>query len=161
MTDTSPPSDRDVALIRAAVPADAGRLHLLALPFMRAGFLRHRPPAVFGERVADFLVAEHDERLVACAGVQQLADQSTAAVLYNFCVDEAFQRRGIGARLLAGSVQHAMLGGARRLYTATIRRDGWFERFAFRRVEPADVPASWAARLSPSRGSLLYVRDLA
>lgn len=161
MTDIFPPSDRDVARIRAAVPADAGRLHLLALPFMRAGFLRHRHPTVFGEHVADFLVAEHDERLVACAGVQQLADQSTAAVLYSFCVDEAYQRLGIGAQLMAGSVQHARAGGARWLYTATIRRDGWFERFAFRRVDRADAPASWAARLSPSRSSLLYVRDLA
>ena len=160
MTDIFLPSDQDVARMRAAVPADAGRLHLLALPFMTAGFLRHRQPSVFGEQVADFLVAECGERLVACAGVQRLPDQPTAAVLYSLCVDEAFQRRGLGAQLVAGGVRYARECGARHLYTATIRRDGWFERFAFQRVERADVPASWAARLNPSRDSLLYVRAL-
>lgn len=160
MTDTHLPCGRALAWIRDAEPADAHRLHLLSQPFVASNDLRRRPATAFSDGIADFVAAEYQGRVVGCAGVSLLADSPGDAVLYNLCVEQDFQGLGLGAELVAASVRHAARSGARLLYTATTRTDGWFERYAFRRVAPAGAPPSWVAGLDPARCALLYARPV-
>jgi amino-acid N-acetyltransferase len=155
------PSNPSCPRIRSALPSDTEGLYRLSQGLVATGALRNRSRLMFDKAIEDFIAAELDGRIIGCVGVCVLAGNPAAAVLYNLCVGVPHQRKGLGSRLVAAAVHHAVADGAQLLYTATVRTDGWFERHAFRPVPASQAPSSWVACLDDARNSSLYVRMLA
>ncbi len=146
-------------LVRAAFTSDAPYLHRLSQAFVASGLLRPRSAQTFSAQTADFLTAEWEGEIIGCVGLRPIAD-TAGAVLYNFCVDSAYHRLGVGAQLLEAAVRVAERDSVRVVYTATTRLDCWFERHSFQRIGLTDAPRSWRAALDPARRSLLYSRTV-
>ncbi|MFJ5136602.1 GNAT family N-acetyltransferase [Streptomyces sp. NPDC088707] len=149
-----------VAVVRPAGRSDAAAVHRLSVPFAREGALRYRPASRYARDAADFLVAEtaHGD-LAGCVALRARSDARgrAAAVLYNFCVAEGSQGRGIGSALLRAVLAEAAARGAARVFTATAGSGLLFLRHGFVVGGEEEAPPGWRSRLDPARGSRVLV----
>ncbi|MER5967953.1 GNAT family N-acetyltransferase [Streptomyces sp. NPDC002057] len=152
-----------VAVVRPAGRSDAAAVHRLSAPFVRDGALRDRPAGRYARDAADFLVAEGERgELAGCVALRRRVDAhgGAAAVLYNFCVAEGSQGRGIGSALLRAVLAEAAAQGASRVFTATAGSGLLFLRHGFTVGGEEEAPPTWRASLDPARGSRVLVRAL-
>ncbi|MYS09385.1 GNAT family N-acetyltransferase [Streptomyces sp. SID6041] len=149
--------------VRPAGRSDAAALHRLSVPFVREGALRDRPAGVYARDAADFLVAEAAQGdLEGCVALCRRPDVygRAAAVLYNFCVAEGSQGRGVGSALLRAVLGEAAAQGVARVFTATAGGGELFLRHGFTPGGEEEAPPRWRAGLDPARGSRVLVRSL-
>lgn len=125
-------------VFRAATAADRDAVEQLltshALPV--AGVAE-----MFAHDPSQFIVASHDEALVAVAGVEECC---TYALLRSVAVRSDWQRHGLGHTLVERAVAQAEARGMNALYLLTLTAEHYFPRFGFTRVERAEVPAEVA-----------------
>ncbi|MFJ8752406.1 GNAT family N-acetyltransferase [Streptomyces sp. NPDC102441] len=145
--------------LRPARERDAPALADLARPFVRSGALRERPPALYADHAADFLVAEATGgSLEGCVGLRVYpADEGEGpgptGVLYNFCVAGHSQGRGVGAGLLGAVLTRSRARSLRALFTATTGDGGLFLRYGFTPAAGRPAPRAWAKTLDPRRNA--------
>ncbi|MFE5948071.1 GNAT family N-acetyltransferase [Streptomyces sp. NPDC056480] len=153
-----------VVVVRPAGRSDAAAVHRLSVPFVREGALRDRPASRYARDATEFLVAETAHGgLAGCVALHRRSDAHgrAAAVLYNFCVADGNQGRGIGSALLRAVLAEASAQGVSRVFTATAGSGLLFLRHGFVVGGEEDAPPEWRARLDPARGSRVLVRALA
>ncbi len=91
----------------------------------------HLPRADLGRYVDTFLVAEDDEGLAGCAGLELYG---SSAILRSVAVAERLRGTGLGRRLTEEALALARRRGVRRLYLFTMTAEEFFQRFGFRRI---------------------------
>lgn len=91
----------------------------------------HLPRADLGRYVDAFLVAEDDEGLAGCAGLELYG---ASAILRSVAVAARRRGAGLGRRLTEEAIGLARRRGVRRLYLFTMTAEQFFERFGFRRI---------------------------
>lgn len=78
-----------------------------------------------------FLVAEDDEGLAGCAGLELYG---SSAILRSVAVAERLRGTGLGRQLTEDALALARRRGVRRLYLFTMTAEEFFQRFGFRRI---------------------------
>ncbi|MFE0102628.1 GNAT family N-acetyltransferase [Streptomyces sp. NPDC059009] len=163
------PTRTPTPVVRCAREADAPELAALSEPFVRSGALRERPASLYAAHATDFLVAESPEGsfgsfggLGGCVGLRVYpgAERGFAGVLYNFCVAEHMQGRGVGAELLRAALAMARAGALDALFTATTGGGDLFLRYGFAPASAQSAPPSWAASLDPRRNARVLARNV-
>lgn len=148
--------------VRGARVGDIEAVIRLSEPHARTGALRRRSPDDFVRQLGDYQVAEADGAVRGCYALELIdGSERRCAFLYNLCVDESWHGRGLGSRLLGHAVDRLAERGVTVLYTATNRRDRWFEQRGFRLPEPRSAEPEVSRRLVPERRSRLLELDLA
>ncbi|WP_369217723.1 GNAT family N-acetyltransferase [Streptomyces flavofungini] len=87
--------------------------------------------------------------------------QEQAGVLYNFCVADHRQGRGVGAELLRAALREAHARSLNALFTATTGDGDLFIRHGFTPTTALLAPPTWAKSLDPRRNAQVFVRPLA
>lgn len=91
----------------------------------------HLPRADLGRYIDAFLVAEDEQGLAGCAGLELYG---TSAILRSVVVAERLRGTGLGRRLTEEAIGLARQRGVQRLYLFTMTAVRFFERFGFRRI---------------------------
>ena len=89
------------------------------------------PRADLGRYVDAFLVAEDDEGLAGCAGLEVYG---ASAILRSVAVAGRLRGTGLGQRLTEEAIALARRHGVRRLYLFTMTAERFFARFGFHRI---------------------------
>ena len=97
----------------------------------------HLPPAGAEEHLPDFIVAEIDGTLAACAGLEICGD---AALLRSSAVAARYRGQSLGTELTRRIIEHARLRGVRRVALLTTTAEDFFARAGFVRVERDALP---------------------
>lgn len=110
------------------------------------------------EMLEHFLVAHLGKALVACAGLEVLADET--GLLRSVAVDEAHRGTGLGKQLVAAMEEHARKAGVLDMYLLTTTAEAFFASLGYRKLTRADAPAGIAATeqfssLCPSSSSFM------
>ncbi|MBL1082316.1 GNAT family N-acetyltransferase [Streptomyces actinomycinicus] len=141
------------ASVRPARPEDAGELARISAPFAAADRLLSRSPDAFAQRIDDFLVAVHGNTLAGCMGLLPVPH---CLVIYNLCVSQEFQGRGIGQILVRQAVRRAGENGYVFVLAASKHGGAWFARQGFHEVDTESAPEEWRRLSPPGRNSALY-----
>src|ERR1017187_8241983 len=124
-------------VIRKARMEDVKAMHRLLSDFADKRELLPRSIAEIYENLQQFHVAEHQGKVIGTCALYVTWDN--LAEVKALAVEEKFQGKGIGKRLLEVVTQTARDLHIRRLFTLTIRT-GFFERFGFGHVSKDHLP---------------------
>jgi N-acetylglutamate synthase-like GNAT family acetyltransferase/precorrin-6B methylase 2 len=120
--------------LRAARPAD--------LPAMHALLQEAELPADVEEHLGSFLVAEHRGNPVACIGMEV---RGATALFRSLAVSPAYQGLGLAHRLYVELEGRAQARGVAQAYLLTKTIEPLAEKWGFRVVDRAQVPAAIGA----------------
>ncbi len=123
--------------IRKARMEDAQAMHQLLNRFADKRELLPRSIAEIYENLQQFFVAEARGKVIGTCALYVTWDN--LAEVKALAVDEKYQGRGLGKRLLEAVTQTAASLHVRRLFTLTLR-SGFFERFGFHHVSKDHLP---------------------
>ena len=124
-------------VVRKARMGDVKPIHQLLNLFADKRELLPRSISEIYENLQQFHVAEHQHKIIGTCALYVTWDN--LAEVKALAVDEKFQGRGIGAKLLRTVMQVARDLHIRRLFTLTIR-SGFFEHFGFKHVSKDHLP---------------------
>ena len=114
--------------LRAATAADVPALLALINGYAERGLLLRRSEESLREKLADFVVAERDGRVVGCAALTELGP--ALGEVRSLAVDETANGLGIGHALVDHLMAQAAGRGFREVLALT-RRASFFERLGF------------------------------
>lgn len=127
---------KSIPIRRARMP-DARAMHRLLSHFADKRELLPRSISEVYENLQQFFVAEDQGTIVGTCALYVTWDN--LAEVKALAVDETYQGRGIGKRLLQSCLDAAQELQIRRLFTLTLR-SGFFERFGFLPVAKESLP---------------------
>jgi amino-acid N-acetyltransferase len=87
----------------------------------------------------EFLVAERDGEVVACAGWERYAER---ALVRSVAVSASSRGSGIGRRLIAELLEHLEAAGVREFWLVTMEAAGFFSQIGFEVAPRSQVPKS-------------------
>jgi amino-acid N-acetyltransferase len=90
-----------------------------------------------GEWLPRFLVAEHEGRLIATAGLEVY---ESSALLRSVAVEPSWRGTGLGRRLIDDLLGHAKAQGIDDVYLLTTTAEHYFPRLGFACITRAEVP---------------------
>jgi amino-acid N-acetyltransferase len=126
-------------LFRKARMGDARAMHTLLnhFAFNERRELLPRSLSEIYENLQQFHVAEDAGRIVGTCALYVTWDN--LAEVKALCVDEAYQKRGIGRALLDACLKDAQHLDIRRIFTLTVQ-PGFFEKYGFGHVSKSALP---------------------
>jgi amino-acid N-acetyltransferase len=96
------------------------------------------PPDGLLDHLDSALKVMDDGRTIGCAALEIYPD---GALLRSVAVERAMRGTGIGQLIVRAALELARERGATSVYLLTTTAEAFFERFGFKRVSRADVPA--------------------
>ena len=141
--------------IRRARADDAGSIAALVQRHVASGTLLPRSVEFVGEHASDFLVAEVDDRVVGFVHLEEYAP--SLAEVRSLVVDDAHQRRGVGAALVDAAEELAALREYATLF-AVSNNDRFFRGRGYR---PRDIPELDRERSEVSKFKGVYAKEVA
>jgi amino-acid N-acetyltransferase len=158
-TETSP----SAVVCRKARIGDVPVMHRLINEHAEAGVMLGRPLSELYENLRDFWVVDGDDGIViGCCALH--INWSDLAEVRSLAVDNRFQRRGLGSRLVAACLEEANGIGLNRIYALT-REAAFFESIGFSPIEVNELPRKvWGECIRcpkfPECDEVAVVRDL-
>lgn len=152
------PPGTDELVIRRARPGEEATITAMSTPFVARDLLVGRDLAQVAGYLHEFMVATSGGLPIGCVG---LAPCRHELVLYNLCVAEELQGRGVGLRLLARADEYAAQHGFDALLASSRHSGAWFQRQGFSEIDRDRVPGEWPTALRRGRQSRLYRRATA
>jgi amino-acid N-acetyltransferase len=149
------PRGTDELVVRGARAGEESTIAAMSSPFVTRDLLVGRDRAQLADHLDEFVVATCGGRLIGCVG---LAPCRHELVLYNLCVAEEMQGRGVGLRLLACADEYAAQHGFGALLASSCHSGAWFLRQDFSEIDRDRAPGEWPAALRRGRQSRLYRR---
>ncbi|HLF08208.1 MAG TPA: N-acetyltransferase [Dehalococcoidia bacterium] len=128
--------EADVIIEKATI-ADVHDMHRLINFFAERGDMLHRTLGELYENLRDFYVARSDEQVVGCGALHVV--WSDLAELKSLAVDEAWQKQGLGSRLVQSCLNEATHIGLASVFCLTYRPD-FFARHGFDRLDVMELP---------------------
>lgn len=123
--------------LRKAKMGDVRAMHRLLSHFADKRELLPRSISEVYENLQQFFVAEDRKKIIGTCALYVTWDN--LAEVKALAVDEKYQGRGVGKRLLQASLDVGRALEIRRIFTLTLRT-GFFEHFGFRHVSKEDLP---------------------
>ncbi len=116
---------------------DATQIHRLINYFADKGEMLARPLSEIYENIRDYFVVRKGERVIACAALH--INWEDLAEIKSLAVTEAYQKQGIGDRLVAACLKEASELGISTVFCLTYLAK-FFERCGFSLVDKAELP---------------------
>jgi amino-acid N-acetyltransferase len=132
-------TDDTVEKLRPARIEDVRGMLELIEPLEAEGTLVKRSRELLEAEIGNFLVIEHDNRIVGCAALYPFPDDK-AAEFACLAVAPGVREAGHGERLLKACEERAKSLKLRRLFALTTHAAHWFVEQGFRAAEVAALP---------------------
>lgn len=145
--------------LRRAESRHVGGILRLIRPLAEAGNLVERPREMLKQGMDDFIVAERDGMVVACAACH-LFVQDGMAELAAVAVHPDYRHEGRGEQLLEVVERRAREAGMSQLFALTTRAEHWFLERGFAPGAVEALPAARASQVDTSRGSHVLIKPL-
>ena len=131
------PATAAEVVIREALPTDVEEMHSLLEGFARQGLLLPRAVEEVYRNFREFVVAEHNGRIVGCSGLR-LYNHELGEIVALAVSDES-HGRGVGRLMVDTLLAQAKSLGLKRVIALTLQ-PGFFAKLGFEEVNVADYP---------------------
>lgn len=145
--------------LRDADIEDVGGILQLLRPLEEQGILVRRSRELLEREIEQFVVLEHDHRIVGCAALYPFPDEA-AAELACLAVDAQHRDHGYGEAILNQMVSVAKAQGIKKLFVLTTRTAHWFLERGFTEAEVTALPAQKKTLYNYQRKSKVFVRKI-
>jgi amino-acid N-acetyltransferase len=148
-----------VEKLRPARVEDVRGMLALIEPLEAEGTLVKRSRELLEAEIGNFLVVEHDARIVGCAALYPFPDDRSAEFAC-LAVDAEYRDAGYGERLLKACEQRARGLKLRKLFALTTHAAHWFLEQGFRAASVDTLPERRKALYNWRRGSKVFVKRI-
>ena len=123
--------------VEQAKLSDVPQIQKLVNYFADRDEMLHRPLSELYENLRDYLIVRDEDRVIGCVALH--INWSDLAELKALAVQEEWQSRGLGVRLVEACLEQANQLQISTVYALTYR-PGFFERMGFRKVDVSELP---------------------
>ncbi len=148
-----------VEKLRPARVEDVRGMLALIEPLETEGTLVKRSRELIEAEIGNFLVVEHDARIVGCAALYPFPDDKSAEFAC-LAVDAEYRDAGYGERLLKACEERAKSLKLRRLFALTTHAAHWFLEQGFRAAAVDALPEHRKALYNWRRGSKVFLKRI-
>jgi len=148
-----------LANVRSATIDDVGGILQIIGPLEEQGILVRRSRERLEMEIERFVVAEHDNAIIGCAGLYAFAEEK-AGELAALAVHPDFRREGYGEMLMNEIEARARKLKLAELFVLTTRTSQWFLERGFHTATIADLPRQKQALYNYQRKSQVYRKQL-
>jgi len=145
--------------LRDASIEDVGGILQLLRPMEEQGILVRRSRELLEREIEQFVVLEHDHRIVGCAALYPFPDEASAE-LACLAVDAQYRDHGYGEAILNHMVGVAKSQSMKKLFVLTTRTAHWFLERGFVAAEVTALPAQKKTLYNYQRRSKVFVRKI-
>ena len=131
------PADAAEVKLRGATPNDVEEVHTLLQGFAQQGLLLPRAVEEVYRNFREFVVAEHNGRIVGCAGLRLYS--STLGEIVGLAVSEESHGRGVGKLLIEALLKQANELGLLQVIALTLQA-GFFYKLGFQPAHVSQYP---------------------
>ncbi|HET9438864.1 MAG TPA: N-acetyltransferase [Longimicrobiales bacterium] len=131
------PASAAEVVIREAAPSDVEEMHTLLEGYARQGLLLPRAVDEVYRNFREFVVAEHNGRIVGCSGLRLYTAELGEIIA--LAVSDESHGRGVGRMLVDTLLAQAKTLGLKQVIALTLQ-PGFFEKLGFYEVNVADYP---------------------
>ena len=148
-----------LAHIRNATIDDVGGILQIIEPLEEQGILVRRSRERLEMEIERFVVAEHDNAIIGCAGLYAFLDEKVGE-LAALAIHPDFRREGYGEALMSEIEARARRLKLTALFVLTTRASQWFIERGYRPATIAELPREKQALYNYQRKSQVYRKDL-
>jgi amino-acid N-acetyltransferase len=148
-----------VEKLRPAKIEDVRSMLALIEPLEADGTLVKRSRELLEAEIGNFLVIEHDARIVGCAALYPFPDDKSAEFAC-LAVANEYRDAGYGERLLKACEERAKGLRVRKLFALTTQAAHWFLEQGFRAADVDTLPARRQALYNWRRGSKVFLKRI-
>ena len=148
-----------VEKLRAAKVEDVRSMLAIIEPLEADGTLVKRSRELLESEIGNFLVIEHDARIVGCAALYPFPDDKSAEFAC-LAVAPEYRDAGHAERLLKACEERAKGLKLRKLFALTTQAEHWFVEQGFRAAEVDALPESRKAMYNWRRGSKVFLKRI-
>ena len=148
-----------VEKLRAAKIEDVRGMLALIEPLEADGTLVKRSRELLEAEIGNFLVLEHDARIVGCAALYPFPDDKSAEFAC-LAVAQEYRDAGYGERLLKACEERAKGLRLRKLFALTTQAAHWFLEQGFRAGDLDALPARRKALYNWRRNSKVFLKRI-
>ena len=148
-----------VEKLRPARIEDVRGMLALIEPLEAEGTLVKRSRELLEGEIGNFLVVEHDARIVGCAALYPFPDDKSAEFAC-LAVANAYRDAGYGERLLKACEERAKGLRLRKLFALTTHAAHWFLEQGFRAAAVDALPEKRKALYNWRRGSKVFLKRI-
>jgi amino-acid N-acetyltransferase len=152
-------TDDSVEKLRPARIEDVRGMLELIEPLEAEGTLVKRSRELLESEIGNFMVIEHDNRIVGCAALYPFPDDKSAEFAC-LAVAPGARDAGYGERLLKACETRAKSLKLRRLFALTTHAPHWFVEQGFRAADVDALPEQRKALYNWRRGSKVFLKRL-
>lgn len=145
--------------LRDADIEDVGGILQLLRPLEEQGILVRRSRELLEREIEQFVVLEHDHRIVGCAALYPFPDEASAE-LACLAVDAQYRDHGYGEAVLNYMVAVAKSQGIQKLFVLTTRTAHWFLERGFVEADVTALPAQKKTLYNYQRKSKVFARNI-
>jgi amino-acid N-acetyltransferase len=145
--------------LRDATIEDVGGILQLLQPLEEDGILVRRSRELLEREIENFVVLEHDHRIIGCAALYPFTDEA-AGELACMAVQKGSRRHGYGDALLKHVTAEAQALGLKRLVVLTTRTAHWFIERGFKEADVSELPARKKELYNYQRRSKVFVKNI-
>jgi amino-acid N-acetyltransferase len=145
--------------LRDATIKDVGGILKLLRPLEVEGILVRRSRELLEQEIEQFVVLEHDHRIVGCAALYPFPDE-VAAELAGLAVETQSRDRGYGEAILHHMISVAKAQGMKKLFVLTTRAAHWFIERGFVESDISELPAQKKSLYNFQRKSKVFVKKI-
>jgi amino-acid N-acetyltransferase len=148
-----------VEKLRPARIEDVRGMLALIEPLEADGTLVKRSRELLEAEIGNFLVVEHDARIVGCAALYPFPDDKSAEFAC-LAVAQEYRDAGYGERLLKACEERAKGLRLRKLFALTTHAAHWFLEQGFRAADLDALPERRQALYNWRRGSKVFLKRI-
>ena len=148
-----------VEKLRPAKIEDVRGMLALIEPLETEGTLVKRSRELLEAEIGNFLVVEHDARIVGCAALYPFPDDKSAEFAC-LAVANEYRDAGYGERLLKACEERAKSLRLRKLFALTTHAAHWFLEQGFRAAPVDALPERRKALYNWRRGSKIFLKRI-
>ena len=152
-------TDDRMEKLRPAKIDDVRGMLALIEPLEAEGTLVKRSRELLEAEIGNFLVIEHDGRIVGCAALYPFPDDKCAEFAC-LAVANEYRDAGYGERLLGACEERAKSLRLRKLFALTTQAEHWFVEQGFRNAPVDALPEKRKALYNWRRGSKVFLKRL-
>jgi amino-acid N-acetyltransferase len=148
-----------VEKLRPARVEDVRGMLALIEPLEADGTLVKRSRELLESEIGNFLVVEHDARIVGCAALYPFADDKSAEFAC-LAVANEYRDAGYGERLLKACEERAKALRVRKIFALTTQAAHWFLEQGFRSAAVDALPEKRKQMYNWRRGSKVFLKRI-